>query len=46
VRLTAFASDIERVARDYTTALSDDPSLQAKCEAVNQDIRVQELRSS
>jgi hypothetical protein len=45
VRLTDFAADIERVARDYTTALSSDPSLQAKCEAVYPTIRVQSLRS-
>lgn len=45
VQLTAFAGDVERVARDYTAALSSDPALQAKCEAVYPKIRVQELRS-
>jgi hypothetical protein len=45
LQLTAFAGDIERVARAYTAALRSDPSLQAKCEAVYPTIRVQSLRS-
>lgn len=45
VQMTAFAGDIERVSHDYTTAVSSDLSLQAKCEAVYPTIRVQPLRS-
>lgn len=45
VQLTSFASDVERVARDYTAALSADPALQAKCEAVYPKLCVQILKT-
>jgi hypothetical protein len=44
LQLTAFAADIERVAQDYTTAMSNDPTLQTKCEDVYPELRVQLLK--
>lgn len=45
VQLTAFAADVERVARAYTAALSGDPELQAKGEVVYPKLRVQILKT-
>jgi hypothetical protein len=44
VQLTAFAADIQRVAHDYTAAMTKDPTLQSKCEGAYPDIRVQQFK--
>ena len=45
VQLTAFATDILRVAEHYTAAMTKDPTLQSKCEGAYADIRVQRLET-